>query len=424
MKLDLDSLSNLVKHQFISEYSSMFKQGSDRTRVRIKSCIKEIINKICANNEMDFSKEEKDKLIEELTVDFLAFGRLTPLIEDDSVSEIMVNGPSKIFVERNGKTELTDIKFDTEAQLMHLVQNMLAPTRRRVDESSPYTDLMLSDNSRVNIVLEPVSLQGPLITIRKFMKGIQKVEDLIGFGSLDEHMGKFLIAAIKAKLNMVFSGATGAGKTTTLNVLSHYISSSERIITIEDAAELNLSQDHVVRLEAKLPNIEGKGEITIRDLFRNSLRMRPNRIILGEVRGVEALDLLQAISSGHSGSLTVIHASSPFDVLARLETMILMAGVGISPAVVRRQLANCIDVVIQHEQLSDGSRKLTHISCVKGMNDGEIDLVDLFKFEQSEISQDGQVAGSFHCSGERPVRLQEKFKKYNLDIKNCIPEKY
>ncbi len=424
MKHDLNSVKNLIKHQFITEYSHMFKQGPDRTKERIKSCIEEIIVKLFTDKEDAPNKEEKDKLIKELTVDFLAFGRLTPLMEDDSITEIMVNGPTKVFAERNGKTELTDVKFDTESQLMHLVQNMLAPTRRRVDESNPYTDLMLSDNSRVNIVLEPVSLQGPLITIRKFMKGIEKIEDLIAFDSLDDNMGKFLTAAIKSKLNMVFAGATGAGKTTTLNVLSHYIPVNERIITIEDAAELNLSQEHVVRLEAKLPNIEGKGEISIRDLFKNSLRMRPSRIILGEVRGAEALDLLQAISSGHTGSLTVIHASSPFDVLARLETMILMAGVGISPTVVRRQLANCIDVIIQHEQLSDGSRKLTHISCVKGMSDGEVDLVDLFKFEQAEISDDGKVTGTFHCSGERPDVLNEKFKKYNLDIKDYIPEKY
>jgi pilus assembly protein CpaF len=252
------------------------------------------------------------------------------------------------------------------------------------------------------------------------MQGMQQIEDLTSRDTLSEQMRKFLIAAIKARLNIIFAGATGAGKTTTLNILSNYIPQYERIITIEDAAELHLSQEHVVRMEARPQNIEGKGEITIRDLFKNSLRMRPNRIILGEVRGAEALDLLQSISSGHSGSLSVIHASSPRDVAARLETMIMMFGLGMSAEIVRRQIANCVDLLVQHEQLADGSRKVTHIAAITGYKDKEIIIEDLFSFEQDNIDDTGKVNGKFNCSGIRPGAIAEKFKKHNLSLGDYI----
>ena len=416
----MQNLKNFIKQRFINEYGNLLRDEMPREKEKITNILNQIIEKMRNNKEIELSQEEKNELLEDLANDFLAMGCLTELMKDPEVTEIMVNGHKKIFVERGGKMELANIKFEDETQLMHLIHNMLAPTRRRVDESYPYTDVMLGDNSRVNIVLRPISLEGPLITIRKFMQGMQKIEDLTTRDTISEQMGRFLIAAIKAKLNVIFAGATGAGKTTTLNILSNYIAPSERIITIEDAAELHLSQEHVVRLEARPPNIEGKGEISIRDLFKNSMRMRPNRIILGEVRGAEALDLLQSISSGHSGSLSVIHASSPRDVVSRLETMIMMFGATMAAEIVRRQISGSIDLLIQHEQLSDGSRKITHIAAITDYKDKDIIVEDLFSFEQENIDSGGKVIGKFVCSGIKPARIQEKFRKHNLSLDDYI----
>jgi len=416
----MQNLKNFIKQRFINEYGNLLRDEMPREKEKITNILNQIIEKMRNNKEIELSQEEKNELLEDLANDFLAMGCLTELMKDPEVTEIMVNGHKKIFVERGGKMELANIKFEDETQLMHLIHNMLAPTRRRVDESYPYTDVMLGDNSRVNIVLRPISLEGPLITIRKFMQGMQKIEDLTTRDTISEQMGRFLIAAIKAKLNVIFAGATGAGKTTTLNILSNYIAPSERIITIEDAAELHLSQEHVVRLEARPPNIEGKGEISMRDLFKNSMRMRPNRIILGEVRGAEALDLLQSISSGHSGSLSVIHASSPRDVVSRLETMIMMFGATMAAEIVRRQISGSIDLLIQHEQLSDGSRKITHIAAITDYKDKDIIVEDLFSFEQENIDSGGKVIGKFVCSGIKPARIQEKFRKHNLSLDDYI----
>ena len=416
----MQNLKNFIKQRFINEYGNLLRDEMPREKEKITNILNQIIEKMRNNKEIELSQEEKNELLEDLANDFLAMGCLTELMKDPEVTEIMVNGHKKIFVERGGKMELANIKFEDETQLMHLIHNMLAPTRRRVDESYPYTDVMLGDNSRVNIVLRQISLEGPLITIRKFMQGMQKIEDLTTRDTISEQMGRFLIAAIKAKLNVIFAGATGDGKTTTLNILSNYIAPSERIITIEDAAELHLSQEHVVRLEARPPNIEGKGEISIRDLFKNSMRMRPNRIILGEVRGAEALDLLQSISSGHSGSLSVIHARSPRDVVSRLETMIMMFGATMAAEIVRRQISGSIDLLIQHEQLSDGSRKITHIAAITDYKDKDIIVEDLFSFEQENIDSGGKVIGKFVCSGIKPARIQEKFRKHNLSLDDYI----
>jgi pilus assembly protein CpaF len=295
------------------------------------------------------------------------------------------------------------MKFDSDQQLMYVIQKILAPTRRRVDESVPYTDVCLSDGSRVNIIIPPLALDGPTITIRKFLKKIVNAQDLINLGTLDKRMADFLIACIKGKANIIFGGATGSGNTTTVGVLSSYIDNDERTITIEDTAELHLSQPHVVRLETKPANIEGKGEITIRDLFRNTLRMRPQRIILGEIRGAEALDMLQAMCSGHNGALSVIHADTPQDVMYRLETMILMSGIPIGLDAIHRQIASSLHLVIQQDQLVDGGRKVTRISQVNGLKDGQANLEDIFYYDIESVDREGKVHGRFRATGVVPV---------------------
>jgi len=336
-------------------------------------------------------------------------------MKDPMVTEIMINGPRKVYIEKMGRKMLTNVIFDDDASLMRLIYRILSPTRRRVDEYSPYTDVSLPDGSRVNIIIPPLALDGPTITIRKFSRELKKAEDLIALGTLDKRMSDFLIASIKAKINIVFSGSTGAGKTTTLNVFSSYISEEEWIITIEDTAELHLAQEHVVRLEAKQANIEGKGEITIRELFKNSLRMRPSRIILGEIKGAEALDMLQAACSGHRGSLVVIHGNSPQDVIYRLETIILTSGVPIALEVIQRQIANAIHLIVHQEQLSDGSRKITHISQVNGLRNGEVVVEDIFTYIFEGIDAEGNVRGRWEATGIIPV-FYHLFKKAGIEL--------
>ena len=284
-----------------------------------------------------------------------------------------------------------------------------------MDESYPYTDVSMQDGSRLNIIIPPLAIDGPTVTIRKFLKELSRTEDFIKLGTIDQRMADFLIACVKAKVNMLFSGATGSGKTTTLNMLSSYINNQERIVTIEDTAELHLAQDHVVRLETRQPNIEGKGEVTIRDLFKNSLRMRPGRIILGEARGPEALDMLQAMCSGHRGALAVLHASSPQDVIYRLETMVLTSGIPINLGAIHRQIAAAINLIIQHEQLPDGSRKITHLTQVNGIKDGQVALDDIFTYDLEDVSIDGKVSGRFKSSGVVPV-FYPLFARAGLDL--------
>jgi len=298
---------------------------------------------------------------------------------------------------------------------MHTIYKMLAPTRRRVDETFPYTEIALRDGSRVNIIIPPLALDGPTVTIRKFLKEIRKVEDLINLGSMEKRMGDFLVACIKAKMNIIFSGATGAGKTTTLNVLSSYIPNNERIVTIEDTSELHLAQDHVVRLETRPSSIEGRGEITLRDLFKNSLRMRPDRIILGEIRGAEVLEMIQAICSGHGGALSVIHSNSPEDVLYRMEGMILTSGVALNMDAIHRLIGAAINLIVQQEQLLDGSRKITHITQINGLKDGRVVLEDIFVYEIEGIDSEGKVLGKWRATGIVPV-FYPKFKKAGVDL--------
>ncbi|MGB4521542.1 MAG: ATPase, T2SS/T4P/T4SS family, partial [Candidatus Omnitrophota bacterium] len=310
------AIKNKVRQKIISQHGKLFSEsnlGPNDLKEKIFHISEDILRYECPN----LTSEERNKVIIEIVDELTGFGPVEALLKDPLVTEIMINGPKKIYAEKKGETKLTDITFDDEAQLMYFISKMLAPTRKHVDEAFPYTEISLGDGSRVNIIIPPLAIDGPIVTIRKFLKEIKVIEDLVNLGTLDKRMSDFLVASIKARLNIIFAGATGAGKTTTLNVLSSYITADERIVTIEDTSELRLSQGHVVRLESRQTNIEGKGEVSIRDLFKNSLRMRPDRIILGEIRGSEALDMLQAICSGHVGSLAVLHANSPQDVIYR-----------------------------------------------------------------------------------------------------------
>ncbi|PIQ90113.1 MAG: type II secretion system protein E [Candidatus Omnitrophica bacterium CG11_big_fil_rev_8_21_14_0_20_41_12] len=395
------SLKNRVREDFISKYSNiLFKSAGNKTEVA--SVVRNILEGILSQPRGVLKEQERDNIINELVDEFSGFGPIEKLMMDPDVTEIMINGTHNVYVEKHGKKELSNMKFDSDQQLMYVIQKILSPTRRRVDETVPYTDVCLPDGSRVNIIIPPLALDGPTITIRKFLRKIVKAEDLIELGTLDRKMADFLIACIKAKINMIFAGATGSGKTTTVGVLSSYIGNDERTITIEDTAELHLAQDHVVRLESKPPNIEGKGEISIRDLFRNTLRMRPQRIILGEIRSAEALDMLQAMCSGHNGALSVIHANTPNEVLHRLETMILMSGVPITLEAIHRQIASSLHLIIQQDQLADGTRKITRITQVNGLKNGWVNLEDLFVYEITNVIEGGKVFGRFKATGVQP----------------------
>ncbi len=396
------SLKNRVREDFIAKYSSiLFKSAGNKEEVA--AIVRKILEGILSQPRSILKEHERDGIINELVDEFSGFGPIEKLMMDADITEIMINGTNNVYIEKHGKKQLTDIKFDSDQQLMYVIQKILMPTRRRVDESVPYTDVCLPDGSRVNIIIPPLALDGPTITIRKFLKKIVKAEDLIELGTLDRKMADFLIACIKAKINIIFAGATGSGKTTTVGLLSSYIGNDERTITIEDTAELHLAQDHVVRLETKPANIEGRGEITIRDLFRNTLRMRPQRIILGEIRSAEALDMLQAMCSGHNGALSVIHANTPVEVLHRLETMILMSGIPITLEAIHRQIASSLHLIIQQDQLSDGSRKITRITQINGSKNGWVNLEDLFVYEINNVVEGGKVYGRFRATGIVPV---------------------
>ncbi|MFZ3101523.1 MAG: CpaF family protein [Desulfitobacteriaceae bacterium] len=350
---------------------------------------------------------DRQRLVLELIDEILGFGPITPLLQDPTISEIMVNGPHQIYVERKGKLERSEASFYDDKHVLHIIEKIVAPLGRRIDESQPMVDARLPDGSRVNAIIPPLALNGPILTIRKFATDPFKVDDLIRFGSLTGEMACFLEACVKGRLNLLVSGGTGSGKTTTLGVLSSYIPEDERIITIEDAAELQLRQSHVVTLETRSANIEGKGAITIRDLVRNALRMRPERIIVGEVRSGEALDMLQAMNTGHDGSLTTGHANTPRDMLSRLETMVLMAGMDLPIRAIREQISSALDVIVQQSRLRDGSRRITHITEVLGMEGDIITLQDIFRFEQTGVDKLGKVQGSFRATGIRPHFVEQ-----------------
>jgi pilus assembly protein CpaF len=363
--------------------------------------IQQNIGRIFETTQLKLPEDLKKDIFNQVLNDLLGFGPIQPLLDDPDVSEIMVNGPKKIFVEKKGKLSKSEITFDDDDHVVRIIDRIIMPLGRRVDFDSPTVDARLPDGSRVNAVVRPVSIDGPSITIRKFRKDKLKAEDLIAFGSLTKQMADFLEACVKARFNIVISGGTGSGKTTLLNVVSGFIPENERIVTIEDAAELQLQQDHVMRMETKPANADGLHAVTIRELVKNSLRMRPDRIVVGEVRGGEALDMLQAMNTGHDGSLTTVHSNSPRDAISRLETLVLMAGMDLPLKVVRQQISSAIDLIVQQTRLKDGKRKVTAITEVAGMEGDIVVLTDIFKFQQLGVT-DGEVQGELRPTGIRP----------------------
>ena len=353
--------------------------------------------------QLELSPGLREQLLQDVLDDLLGFGPIQPLLEDPLISEVMVNGPDRVFVERNGKLEKSTVRFSDDAEILRVIDRIILPLGRRIDSENPTVDARLPDGSRVNAVVAPVALDGPSITIRKFSKERLRVEDLIRLGSLTEHMAQFIEACVVAKLNIVVAGGTGSGKTTLLNVLSGYIPEGERLVTIEDAAELQLNQSNLVRLEARPPNVEGRGEVSIRHLVKNALRMRPDRIIVGEVRGGEALDMLQAMNTGHDGSLTTVHANSPRDALSRLETLCLLAGVELPLRVVREQISSAVNLIVEQTRMRDGTRKVTGIAEVGGMEGDTVIMTDIFKFDEKGVDEDGKVLGDLRPTGIRPM---------------------
>jgi pilus assembly protein CpaF len=374
----------------------------DVTKVaEVRRTIQELFEQILNEENIVLSRPERARLFEQIAAEILGFGPLQPLLEDESITEVMVNGPKNVYVERRGKITRVPVAFDNTEHVMRIIDRIVSPIGRRIDESSPYVDARLLDGSRVNAVIPPISLVGPVITIRKFSKTPITVEQLIQFGSITPEAIEFLKACVNARLNIVISGGTGSGKTTLLNVLSGFIPSDERIITIENAAELQLRQEHVVTLESRPANIEGRGEIDIRQLVINTLRMRPDRIIVGEIRDDAALDMLQAMNTGHDGSMTTAHSNSPRDTLARMETMTLMAGMDLPVRAIREQIASAIDLVVHQERMRDGSRKIVNITEVSGMEGEVITMTDIFIFEQLGY-ENGKVIGRLRATGLRP----------------------
>jgi pilus assembly protein CpaF len=380
---------------------------------KVRQQVEDIFNTILDSENIVLTRTERARMFESIAADILGFGPLEILLNDTEISEIMVNGPRNIYIERKGKLTKSDVVFNNDEHVMRVIDRIISPLGRRCDESSPMVDARLPDGSRVNAVIRPISLVGPCLSIRKFKKEGITVEDMIRFGSLSREMAEFLSAAVRARLNIVVSGGTGSGKTTTLNALSSFIPEDERIITVENAAELQLRQDHVVTLESRPPNVEGKGEISIRDLVINCLRMRPERIVVGECRGGEALEMLQAMNTGHDGSMTTLHANTPRDAIARIETMVLMAGMDLPVRAIREQIAAAVNVIVQQSRLKDGSRKITNITEVQGMEGDVVVLQDVFLFEQTGLDERGKIIGQLRPTGIRP-KFVEAFESQNI----------
>jgi pilus assembly protein CpaF len=391
----------------------------DITRTdEVRRTIQDLFEQILAEENIVLSRPERARLFEQISAEILGFGPLQPLLEDETITEIMVNGAKNIYIERKGKVHRVPVTFENNDHVMRIIDRIVAPLGRRIDESSPYVDARLPDGSRVNAVIPPISLVGPVLTIRKFSRNPITIEQLIQFGSISPEGIQFLKACVESRLNVVISGGTGSGKTTLLNILSSFIPSDERIITIENAAELQLRQEHVVTLESRPPNIEGRGEITIRQLVINALRMRPERIIVGEIRDEAALDMLQAMNTGHDGSMTTLHSNGPRDSLARLETMTLMAGMELPSKAIREQISSAIDVICHQERMRDGTRKITSITEVSGMEGEVITMTDIFVFEQSGV-ENGQIMGRLRPTGLRP-KFMDKIEATGINLPPSI----
>lgn len=412
------SVKKTVHRRLVAEMSpqeQMVLSAVHQDAAQVEQVIGNYVEKVLEENPFAVPVSERSKIVSDLKDEMLGLGPIEVLLKDPTVTEVMVNGPKKIFVERMGRLQLTDIQFHDDSHVMNIIERILSPIGRHIDESVPLVDARLEDGSRVNIIIPPLSLVGPCITIRKFATKALSVDNLITFGTLDRKMADFIKACIQARINILVSGGTGSGKTTTLNVLSSFIPENERIVTIEDAAELKLQQEHVVTLESRPANIEGNGEITIRDLVKNALRMRPDRIIVGEVRGGEALDMLQAMNTGHDGSLTTAHANNPRDALSRLETMVLMAGFEMPIRAIREQVSSAIELILQQSRLKDGSRKITYITEVQHMEGDVITTQDLFRFEQTGMDENGKLTGHFVSTGMQPG-FMDKFQVNGVSL--------
>jgi pilus assembly protein CpaF len=397
---DLADLKSRIHRRFVDEADVALV--SRLSRELLTEQVKELANSMLQEEGRPLTQRQRGALITGVVSEIIGFGPLEPLLADSGVTEVMVNGADSVYVERGGRLHRSDARFENDAHVLRIIERIVAPLGRRIDETSPMVDARLPDGSRVNAIIPPLAVKGPSLTIRKFARVPYRVHDLQRFGTLTPAMANFLKACVTARLNVLVSGGTGSGKTTTLNVLSSFISPDERIVTIEDAAELQLQQDHVVTLESRPANLEGKGEISIRQLVRNSLRMRPDRIIVGEVRGGEALDMLQAMNTGHDGSLSTVHANTPRDVLSRLETMVLMAGTELPTRAIREQVSSAIQLICHQSRLRDGSRRITHITEVQGMESDIIVLQDIFRFEQRGMDETGRVLGETKATGLRP----------------------
>jgi len=408
-------LKSRVQNKLLSELDP----SVDVTEItEVRKTIQSLFDQILVEENFVLSRTEKARLFDQIVAEILGLGPLQPLLEDDTITEVMVNGAKNIYVERRGKLQRVPLTFESNEHVMRIIERIVAPLGRRIDESSPYVDARLPDGSRVNAIIPPVSLVGPVLTIRKFSKNPFTVDQLIQFGSLTSESLQFLDACVKSRVNVVISGGTGSGKTTLLNVLSGFIPSDERIVTIENAAELQLRQEHVITLESRPPNIEGKGEITIRDLVVNALRMRPDRIIVGEIRDEAALDMLQAMNTGHDGSMTTLHSNSPRDTLARLETMTMMAGMDIPMRAIREQVSSAIDLVVHQERMRDGTRKVVNITEVTGMEGDVITMTDIFVYEQLGY-ENNKVIGRMRPTGLRP-KFMEKIEASGIHLPPSI----
>jgi pilus assembly protein CpaF len=395
--------ADMIKFKnYLIENLSRTLEGQEIPETKQRDFVTQSISDIYERAQLKLPDTARQQLTRDVLDEVLGYGPIQPLLDDPDVSEIMVNGSKQIYVEKKGQLVKTPIVFENDQHVMHVIEKIILPLGRRVDSDSPTVDARLPDGSRVNAVIPPVAIDGPSLTIRKFCKDKLGIQQLIEYGSLTEIMAQFLRACVLARLNIIISGGTGSGKTTLLNVLSSFIPEDERVVTIEDAAELQLQQEHVVRLETQTASMDGAGAVTIRDLVRNSLRMRPDRIVVGECRGGEALDMLQAMNTGHDGSLTTVHANSPRDALSRIETLVMMAGMELPIKVVRQQVASAVDLIVQQSRLKDGSRKVTAITEVAGMEGDTVVLTDVFKFEQTGIAEGGRILGDLKPTGIRP----------------------
>ncbi len=409
-----------IKKDVRQQILEMVERDDKPSRSSIQKNAYTILEGIEKKQKTALGRDIKEEIVQTLCDDLLGLGPLQALIDDEEVTEVMVNGPHMVYVEKMGKKSLSKVKFDDEEHLRYIIERMLYPTRKNLDEKSPYVDFTLRPGIRVNAIIPPLAAGGPVLTIRKLLRSIRKSDDLMDLNTIDRRIGDFLISCIKAKMNLLFSGATGSGKTTTLAVLTYYIDPQERIVTIEDALELYINQDHVVRLLTRPQNIEGKGEVTLRDLLRNALRMRPSRIVLGEIRGAEAMDYLQALTSGHTGCLAVIHASNPSDAITRLETMALYAGLDLPSWAIRQQIASGLDFIVQQEQLVDGSRKVTHVTEVEGLEGNQVVLRDIFRYEIERTGGNQETAGKFVALGA-PTSI-DRFLKRGVPVDEAIFE--